>query len=96
MNIRFLKLAQKELDDAVNYYNRESAGLGYEFLSEVFTTIDRIIEYPNAWQKFLKETRRCLLRRFPYGIVYIVEDDTLVIFAVAHTHRNPDYWIDRK
>jgi hypothetical protein len=83
MKIRFFKIAQLELDSAVDYYNVERLDLGYEFLKEVFNTIDRITEYPQAWQPFYKDTRRCLVRRFPYGVIY------------KHLHREPYYWISR-
>jgi hypothetical protein len=95
MNVRFLQIAKLELDDAVSYYNRERPGLGYEFLWEVFFAIDRIKQFPQAWPVFYQKTRRCLIRRFPYGIIYILENDLVLIFAIAHLHREPDYWIDR-
>ncbi len=95
MKVRFLKIAQSELDSSVEYYNSESTGLGYEFLREVFAAVDRIIEYPEAWKPFYKGTRRCLIRRFPYGIIYKQLDDLILIFAIANLHREPDYWIER-
>ena len=54
MNIRFFKIAQQELDSAIEYYNNERSGLGYEFLWEIFATIDRIKEFPEAWNHFTK------------------------------------------
>jgi toxin ParE2 len=95
MNVRFLHVAKTELDDAVEYYNRERPGLGYEFVWEVFFAIDRIRQFPRAWQAFQEDTRRCLIRRFPYGVVYLREEDVIVVLAIAHLHRDPDYWIDR-
>ncbi len=95
MKVRFLKIAQYELDDAVEYYNVERPGLGYEFLWEVFEAIDRIKVFPEAWLSFYKGTRRCQVRRFPYGVIYKKVDNLLLIFAVANLHRKPDYWVDR-
>jgi len=95
MNVRFLQVAKTELDDAVEYYNQQRARLGYEFLWEVFFAIDRIQQFPQAWQVFYEDARRCLVRRFPYGIIYVQENDLILILAVAHLHREPDYWIDR-
>jgi hypothetical protein len=95
MKIRFLKITQIELDNTVDYYNGERAGLGYEFLWEVFAAIDRIKAFPEAWQSFLAGTRRCLVRRFPYGVVYKEIDDLVLIVAIANLHRKPDYWINR-
>jgi plasmid stabilization system protein ParE len=95
MRVRFLQVAKRELDDAVDYYNREKPGLGYEFLWEVFFAIDRIKQFPQAWQAFYEDARRCIIRRFPYGIIYVQEKDIILILAIAHLHRTPDYWIDR-
>lgn len=95
MRVRFLQVAKAELDDAVDYYNRERAGLGYEFLWEVFFAIDRIKQFPQAWQVFHDNARRYPVRRFPYGIIYLRENDLILVLAIAHLHREPDYWIDR-
>lgn len=77
MKVRFFKIAQLELDAGVAYCNAERPGLGYEFLWEVFFTNDRIKQFPYAWQPFEQGTRRCLMRRFPYGIVYMDEEEIL-------------------
>jgi plasmid stabilization system protein ParE len=95
MKARFLQIAKRELDDAVDYYNREKPGLGYELLWEIFFAIDRIKQFPQAWQTFHEDARRCLVRRFPYGIIYVQQEDLIVILAIAHLHREPDYWIGR-
>lgn len=95
MRVRILTLAPKGLDAAVAYYNDERAGQGYRFLAEALGTIDRIKQFPEAWQPFSRGTRRCQVRRFPYGVVYRKEDSLILIVAVAHLHREPDYWVER-
>ncbi len=95
MKVRFLKIAQYELDDTLEYYNVERLGLGYEFLYEVFETIDRIKTILEFGSPFTNGTRRCQVRRFPYGVMYKQVNDLLLIFAVANLHRKPDYWADR-
>ena len=70
MRIRFLEIAQIEIDEAIEYYNYEMHGLGEEFLTEVLKALDRIGEFPEAWHSCSKRTRRCQTRRFPYGIIY--------------------------
>lgn len=95
MDVRFLEIARIEMDEAVDYYNSESPGLGDEFLLELLNAIDRIEQFPEAFQKFTKNARRCQTRRFPYAVVYEVLEEEILVVAVAHLHRNPDYWEDR-
>jgi plasmid stabilization system protein ParE len=95
MRIRFLEVAQSELDEAIEYYNYEVAGLGEAFLSEVLNTLDRIGKYPEAWQRCSKRTRRCQTRRFPYGIMYQIRKEEILIVAIANLHRKPAYWKNR-
>ncbi|MCP5526731.1 MAG: type II toxin-antitoxin system RelE/ParE family toxin [Verrucomicrobiales bacterium] len=55
----------------------------------------RILLHPEAWTPLSQEHRRCRLRRFPYGVVYSVEEDTVLVAAVFHCHRHPDSWKHR-
>jgi plasmid stabilization system protein ParE len=95
MNVDFLQPAQAELIDAVTYYNSQSEGLGYEFAAEVKRTLERIIQYPDAWSALSKRTRRCRTSRFPYGIIYQVRKQTILVVAVMHLHKHPDSWHSR-
>ena len=95
MRIRFLEIAQIELDEAITYYNYELVGLGDAFLTEVLKALDRIGDYPKAWHPCSKRTRRCQTRRFPYGIIYQIREDEILVIALANLHRKPDYWKDR-
>jgi len=95
MKVKFLVDAQYELDQAIDYYNIESEGLGEQFLQEVLSTIDRIINYQDAWHPLSKNTRRCQTRRFPYGLIYSVLDEEILIISVSNLHRKPEHWKDR-
>lgn len=95
MNVRVLEVAQQELDEAVSYYNSQVPGLGDAFLLETVAAIERIRRFPNAWHPLTEHIRRCRLRRFPYGLIYSADKDEILIVAMAHTHRRPDYWRDR-
>ena len=70
MEVKFLKLAQAEFDDAVAFY--------YQELSE--------------------SIRRCLVAKFPYAIIYHhdLDQNEILILAVGHLHRRPDYWTSRE
>jgi len=95
MKIEFLPPAIAELTDAISYYNVQSEGLGYEFAAEVKRTLERIVQYPDAWLKLSKRTRRCRTKRFPYGLIYQVRKETLLIVAVMHLSREPETWKSR-
>ena len=95
MRIRLLDVAQQELDEAVEYYNAESSGLGERFLLEALNVFERIKQFPQAWHPYTENTRRCQTRRFPYGIIYQVLESEILIVAIAHMHRQPGYWQDR-
>ncbi len=94
MQIRFLAPAQYELDEAIDYYHAQAPNLGQVFLLEILTSFDRICLWPNAWHSISKTTRRCQLKRFPYGIIYSKVDDVILVIAIGHLHRKPDYWFD--
>jgi plasmid stabilization system protein ParE len=87
--------AKKELVEAINYYNKCGIGLGYIFMDEVQATIDRILQFPKAWSKLSKNTRRCITRRFPYEVIYQDREDDIVIISIMHMKRKPGYWENR-
>lgn len=95
MRVEFLEEAQFELDESVEYYNNEVEGLGETFLQEVLHAIDRIAKFPAAWHPFSKNTRRCQTRRFPYGLIYTVLSNTILIISVSSLHRKPNHWKER-
>ncbi|TXL72423.1 type II toxin-antitoxin system RelE/ParE family toxin [Vineibacter terrae] len=95
MKVRFLEIAEIELDQAVHWYGAQAPGLGDAFLIEVLSAADRIASLPEAWHLLGKGIRRCRLSRFPYGLIYTIDDGIVLVLAVAHLHRRPDYWRDR-
>jgi hypothetical protein len=90
--LRFLDVAQAELDEAFEWYRAISRDLGEAFLIEAFRIFRLIEQYPRAWHPASKSSRRCRLARFPYGVIYAEEGDDQLIVAVAHLHREPLYW----
>jgi len=92
MGIRFLALARREFADAVSYYDSQEPDLGDEFADEVWKTISRIASHPSAWQQLSSRTRRCITNRFPYGVIYRAERNSILIIAVMHLKRHPDSW----
>ncbi len=95
MRVIFTRIATQELEDAVRFYELEYSGLGRKFKDEVKKAALRIVEYPKAWSIERGEVRKCLLHKFPYKLMYSVEEDHILVIAVAHQHRQPDYWVGR-
>jgi plasmid stabilization system protein ParE len=95
MQVKFLAPAQAEFEEAVAYYEAQKEGLGFEFADEVKRAIQRIVQYPEAWALVSRRTRRCRTNRFPYGVIYQVRADILLIVAIMHLHREPRSWRSR-
>lgn len=95
MNVIFSEFAKLELEDATIFYEMEYDGLGLRFREEIWKAIKRISDYPMAWSVDTGEIRKYVLHKFPYKILYSIETDHILIIAVAHQHREPDYWIGR-
>jgi len=87
--------AETELLDAVRFYERRLAGLGQRFLREFEAAIAAIQETPEQWQVMEGDTRRYVMRRFPFSIQYRVDSDQLRILVVQHHSREPGYWFYR-
>lgn len=93
---RFLAPARAELEEAVDRYEARRPGLGAEFATEVQTAIDRILQLPLACPRISPRCRRCRVARFPYGVIYQIRPNQIVIVAVMHLRRDPSYWRERE
>jgi len=92
MKTRVLSCAEREFAEIVDYYNEQCPGLGFEFAAEVRKTFDRIRSFPEAWPPFSKRARRCMISRFPYGVVYQVREDCILVGGIMHLQRDPKAW----
>ena len=95
MKVRLLDIAEIELDEAWQWYETQSSGLGERFLDEIRSARKMMVAFPEAWQTIDDGIRRYRLKAFPYGLIYVVNGIEILIVAVAHNHRAPDYWRDR-
>ena len=95
MKVRFLTLAQQEVDEAVRWFEERAEGKDLDFLDELDRAVRLIRTYPLAAPEIEPQIRRCLFARFPYALVYGIDAETIVVIAVAHSHRKPRYWVDR-
>ena len=76
MNYSFHPQAQVEFEQAIEYYEGCQDGLGYDFAIEIHDTIQNIVNFPGTWPELQSGIRRCLARRFPYGVLYFMEQGT--------------------
>jgi len=94
--LHFHPEAKKELHQSVEYYEKKASGLEDEFLNEVVRTLDLIKAYPILGYPLKDSTRRMLVQRFPYSLIYSVQDDHIIVYALMHFHRRPGYWKSRR
>jgi len=92
VRIRFLEVARSELLEAHQYYASYSAAAADRFRRDARSALRRMAAHPDAWHPLDARFRRCQLTGFPYGVIYEKVGDDLIIVAVAHLHREPDYW----
>ncbi|MEW6087389.1 MAG: type II toxin-antitoxin system RelE/ParE family toxin [bacterium] len=95
MEIRILEIAHLEFKEAKEFCEIEQSGLGSKFENKIEQSLLHIKQFPQAWPPERKEIRKYLVNKFPYKIIYSIQDDKIVILAFAHLHRKPDYWVDR-
>ena len=94
-SVQFDSDAKREFLDAIDWYDRERLGLGAEFCDEVDLALKEISSNPDTFACFYFSTRRYMLSRFPYCIIYRRVDSVIWVMAIAHTSRRPEYWGDR-
>lgn len=95
MQLRILLPAEQELAHAAAYYEARSSGLGHDFLKKVESAFRELALFPNRWPVYADGIRRRPIHRFPYSILYRLDPEVVVILAVVHQKRRPDYWSDR-
>ena len=96
MKFQYHPEAAKELTSSIQYYDDKSVGLGAEFLDEIEECIAQVLTYPQSGSLLTNKSRRILLNRFPYEIIYDVSENVMTIIAVKHLKRKPGYWRSRK
>ena len=88
--------AYREIDEAAAFYKERQPGLEKRFLDALQDSIARIQRNPLLYRRVEGEVRKCRLLRFPYGVIYrLDEKDSLEILAVMHLRRHPGYWRSR-
>jgi len=91
-NIRFSPEAFTEAEAAQQWYAERSLPAGKAFLKELTHAIERVLESPEQWPRYIEGTRRYVFHRFPFSLVYREMGNDIVVVAVAHGKRKPGYW----
>src|SRR5665213_1877927 len=95
MNYEFLAEARDEFEAAAQYYDSCEEGLGMRFANEVSHVIERLVADPFLWRERVGGYRRVNCPVFPYYVAYFIRKETILIAAIAHGHRKPNFWMRR-
>jgi toxin ParE1/3/4 len=87
--------ALAEYGEAVQYYKNQRVEIAQAFINAVEDAVYRIKQSPKRYIVIDEDIRRCMTRKFPYGIIYTIEPDYILILAVMHCSREPGYWKSR-
>jgi len=95
MRAKFIAPARREFLKEVVYYNEQEAGLGAEFAQEIEEATARALAFPEAGSPATRNTKRVFVKRFPFSVVYRPDREGILVFAIAHHSRHPEYWMSR-
>ncbi len=86
-----------DVQDAIDWHNKQQPGLGIKFLNELKKYYKTIKKSPESVAIRYDSTRCCPLEKFPYMVHYRLdkENNTIYVDAVFHTSRDPEIWLDR-
>jgi plasmid stabilization system protein ParE len=87
--------ARAELEEAFDFYEGRRPGLGDELIADFEAAVAKILRNPTMGRRVARDVRRWSLHQFPYALIYQVRQDLLLIVAVAHFRRKPNYWRNR-
>lgn len=93
--VQLLPEAEREVEEAFRWYEHQRPGLGLEFLLAFDAAVERLRRLPEGHEVVALRTRKALLRRFPYLVLYAVEEKRILVTAVFHGRRDPRRWTDR-
>jgi len=87
--------ASAEYIESYVWYHERGSHIAEAFEREVEHALAALQEFPDRWPSYVGRWRRILLRRFPFGVVYGVMNNRVVVVAIMHTRRKPGYWKNR-
>lgn len=95
MQVSIHELAAKEFDEAIEWYELQSKGLGERFKKSVIVQVNNIKMNPKWYLKEKDNIYKAYIPKFPYKILFTIDNENIIIWAIAHMHRKPWYWQSR-
>ena len=93
--LKFHPEADEEMMEAAVFYENQQLDLGKRFLSEVQHSLSLILINPTLYPVIYNNVRRCITKTFPFNVIYRITTSQIIVVAVMHQSRDPDYWKDR-
>ena len=94
-NLKIRTLAQQDIQEIIDYHDKINAKITNHFLNNLFTKLETIQTTPLIFSEKYKKTRVAYLKKFPFGIHFLIDNKTIHILAIIHTSRNPNIWQKR-
>ena len=94
LTVRLREEAEQDIE-AASWYERQKLGLGHDFLDSLSLLLHSLPEQPLQYQIIYKNFRRALLHRFPFGVYYSIDGDSIIVYAVMHASRDRKRWQGR-
>ena len=95
MRLEISDPAEREISEAYDWYSERSPQAAGRFLAELDRAFDVVLKSPRVWPKLDSDTRRFVLKRYPFSLIYHLSEDAIQIIALAHHKRLPGYWTSR-
>ena len=95
MRLEFHPAAAAELKQAAVWYRDRSPVAARSLLVELESALARILASPSRFPPYVAGSRRCFLPTFPFGVIYLSNDECVLVLAIAHHRRRPGFWTER-
>lgn len=95
MNVIYHNEAELEIIHAAKFCESQATGLGRKFLADLDRTVHDIVKYPEAWLIMDGDIHRHLFTHFPFGVIYQLSESKIIVLAMMHLHKKPNYWNNR-
>jgi len=95
MKVKIHELAVKELNEAIDWYELQSPNLGKKFKKALLEQIKKIKLNPSWFLEEIDNIYKAYMPKFPYKILYTLNENEIIVWAIAHLHRRPWYWQSR-